>query len=57
MNSVTNLDAFAGAVASKQQALAQAFQALPLALSNISDAIDPSAAGGPALRARLHSKQ
>jgi virulence factor Mce-like protein len=52
-NSVTNLDAFAGAVASKQQALAQAFQALPLALSNISDAIDPSAAGGPALRARL----
>jgi phospholipid/cholesterol/gamma-HCH transport system substrate-binding protein len=52
-NSVTNLDAFAGAVASKQQALAQSFQALPLALSNISDAIDPSAAGGPALRARL----
>jgi ABC-type transporter Mla subunit MlaD len=52
-SSVTNLDAFAGAVASKQQALAQAFQALPLALSNISGAIDPSAAGGPALRARL----
>ena len=28
-SSVTNLDAFAGAVAAKQQALAQALQALP----------------------------
>ena len=52
-SSVTNLDAFAGAVAAKQQALAQAFQALPAALDNISQAVDPSAAGGPALRARF----
>ena len=52
-SSVTNLDAFAGAVASKQQALAQAFQSLPLALDNISQAVDPSAPGGPALRARF----
>ena len=52
-SSVTNLDAFAGAVAAKQQALAQVFEALPTALDNISQAIDPTAAGGPALRARF----
>ena len=52
-SSVTNLDAFAGAVAAKQQALAQAFTSLPAALDNISQAIDPTAAGGPALRARF----
>ncbi len=52
-NSVTNLDAFAGAVAAKQQALAQALQALPIALGNISQAVDPKAAGGTALRARF----
>ncbi|MGB7052058.1 MAG: MCE family protein [Acidimicrobiales bacterium] len=52
-SSVTNLDAFAGAVAAKQQALAQAFQVLPTTLENISQAVDPSAAGGAALRARL----
>jgi ABC-type transporter Mla subunit MlaD len=51
--SVTNLDAFAGAVAAKQQQLAQAFEALPVALGNISQATDATAAGGPALRARL----
>ena len=51
--SVTNLDAFAGAVAAKQQQLAQALGALPVALGNISQATDPNAAGGPALRARL----
>ena len=51
--SVTNLDAFAGAVAAKQQQLAQALEALPVALDNISQATDPNAAGGPALRARL----
>ena len=51
--SITNLDAFAGAVAVKQQDLAQAIGALPTALDNISHAIDPSAAGGPALRARF----
>jgi phospholipid/cholesterol/gamma-HCH transport system substrate-binding protein len=52
-NSVTSLNAFAAAVAAKQQDLAQAFQALPVALGNISAAVDPSAAGGPALTARL----
>jgi len=52
-SSVTNLDTFAGAVAAKQQALAQAFQSLPLALNNISQAVDPNAPGGPALRARF----
>jgi phospholipid/cholesterol/gamma-HCH transport system substrate-binding protein len=52
-SSVSNLDVFAGAVAAKQQALAQAFEALPDALDNISQAVDPSAPGGAALRARL----
>ena len=52
-NSVKSLDTFAGAVAAKQQDLAQAFQGLPLALGNISAAVDPSAAGGAALQARL----
>lgn len=51
--SVTNLDAFAGAVAAKQQSLAQALETLPTALDNISQAVDPGAAGGPAVRARL----
>jgi len=51
--SVSNLDTFASAVASKQQQLAQVFQALPTALNNITAAYDPSAPGGPALRARL----
>jgi phospholipid/cholesterol/gamma-HCH transport system substrate-binding protein len=51
--SVSNLDAFASAVASKQQQLAQVFQFLPTALNNITAAYDPNAPGGPALRARL----
>ena len=52
-NSVTSLNTFAAAVAAKQQNLAQSFQALPIALANISAAVNPSAAGGPALKARL----
>ncbi len=51
--SVTNLNSFAGAVAAKQQQLAQALEALPVALGNIAQATDPNAAGGAALRARL----
>ena len=52
-DSVTNLDAFAGAVATKQHQLAQVYAALPMALNNITQAVDPAAPGGPALRARL----
>jgi phospholipid/cholesterol/gamma-HCH transport system substrate-binding protein len=52
-SSVTNLEAFAGAVASKQQQLAQVFGNLPTALNNITAAYDPTAPGGPALRSRL----
>jgi ABC-type transporter Mla subunit MlaD len=52
-SSVTNLDAFAGAVASKQKELAQVYAALPKALYNITQAVDPNAPGGPALRARF----
>jgi phospholipid/cholesterol/gamma-HCH transport system substrate-binding protein len=51
--SVANLDTFAGAVAAKQRQLAQVFGDLPPALHNITNAIDPSAPGGPALRSRL----
>jgi virulence factor Mce-like protein len=53
--SVTNLDAFAAAVATKQHQLAQVYAALPIALNNLSQAVDPNAPGGPALRARLDS--
>jgi virulence factor Mce-like protein len=52
-NSVANLNAFAGAVATKQQQLAQVYADLPIALNNLSQAVDPNAPGGPALRARL----
>jgi phospholipid/cholesterol/gamma-HCH transport system substrate-binding protein len=51
--SVTNLDAFAGAVATKQRQLAQVYADLPTALSNLTQAVDPRAPGGPALKARL----
>ena len=51
--SVTNLDAFAGAVATKQQQLAQVYAALPIALNNLTQAVDPNAPGGPALKARF----
>jgi phospholipid/cholesterol/gamma-HCH transport system substrate-binding protein len=52
-SSVRNLNAFAGAVAQKQQQLAQVFGVLPTALNNITQAYDPNAPGGPALRSRL----
>ena len=52
-SSVKGLEAFAGAVASKQQQLAQAFGDLPTALDNLTQAFDPTAPGGPALRSRL----
>jgi phospholipid/cholesterol/gamma-HCH transport system substrate-binding protein len=51
--SVTNLDAFAGSVAAKQHQLAEAFDALPIALHNLTEAYDPTAPGGAGLRARL----
>jgi virulence factor Mce-like protein len=51
--SVTNLNAFAGAVAAKQQQLAQVYSSLPIALNNLTQAVDAHAPGGPALRARL----
>ncbi len=49
---VTNLQAFATTIASQQQALAQAFDVGPLALQNLSAAIDPNAPGGTSLKAR-----
>jgi virulence factor Mce-like protein len=51
--SVANLNTFAAAVAAKQHDLAQVYRALPIALDNITNAVDPSAPGGPALMARL----
>lgn len=52
-SSVKNLDAFVGAVAAKQKELTQVFTGLPVALDNITQAVDPSAPGGTALRSRL----
>jgi phospholipid/cholesterol/gamma-HCH transport system substrate-binding protein len=52
-SSVKGLEAFAGAVAAKQQELAQVFSGLPSALDNITQAVDPDAPGGTALRSRL----
>jgi phospholipid/cholesterol/gamma-HCH transport system substrate-binding protein len=52
-SSVKNLEAFAGAVAAKQKDLAEVFTGLPIALDNITQAVDPNAPGGTALRARL----
>jgi phospholipid/cholesterol/gamma-HCH transport system substrate-binding protein len=51
--SVSNLDTFASSVAAKQQQLAQVFDMTPKALVNITKAFDPTAPGGPALRARF----
>jgi phospholipid/cholesterol/gamma-HCH transport system substrate-binding protein len=51
--SVKNLDSFAGSVAAKQQQLGQVFGVLPTALDNLLAAFDPTAPGGPGLRARL----
>jgi virulence factor Mce-like protein len=51
--SVANLDTFASAVGAKQSQLAASYRDLPIALNNILDAIDSSAPGGAALRARF----
>jgi virulence factor Mce-like protein len=51
--SVANLDTFASAVAARQAQLAETYNDLPIALHNLSQAIDTSAPGGTALRARL----
>jgi phospholipid/cholesterol/gamma-HCH transport system substrate-binding protein len=52
-SSVNNLESFAGAVAAKQKELAEVFSGLPIALDNITQAVDSSAPGGTALRSRL----
>jgi phospholipid/cholesterol/gamma-HCH transport system substrate-binding protein len=51
--SVANLNDFAGAVAAQQSKLAAAYRTLPIALENVTAAVDQDAPGGPALRARL----
>lgn len=50
--SLTNLGHFAQALVVKQADLARVFDLTPLTLSNLDNAIDKTAAGGPALRAR-----
>jgi virulence factor Mce-like protein len=50
--SVRNLDAFANALATQQRQLATVFDIGPLTLQNLTNAIDPDAAGGAALKAR-----
>jgi virulence factor Mce-like protein len=51
--SVSNLESFAKGIGSNQQQLAQVFADLPVALSNLTQALDPNAPGGPALRSRF----
>lgn len=51
-SSIRNLDTFVSALNSQQQALAQAYSLTPLALQNLSNAVDKSAPGGPAIRGR-----
>ncbi len=51
-SSISNLDVFAKALNSQQKALAQAYSLTPLALQNLSNAVDTSAPGGAALRGR-----
>ena len=51
-SSIDNLRTFASALASEQQALAQAYQLSPLALQNLDNAVDKNAPGGPAIRGR-----
>lgn len=50
--SIKDLDTFAGALASQQTALAQAYNLAPLSLENLDNAVDKSAAGGPAIVGR-----
>lgn len=51
--SLNNLGVFATKLASEQKALGQSLDTGPLALQNLSAAIDPSATGGAALAGRL----
>ncbi|HMK62176.1 MAG TPA: MCE family protein [Acidimicrobiales bacterium] len=51
--SLTNLDQFTAAIAAAQRQVAQVYETLPIALNNLTQAYDPNAPGGPALRARL----
>lgn len=51
-SSIRNLDAFVATLNSEQQSLAQAYSLTPLALQNLSNAVDKSAPGGPAIRGR-----
>ena len=51
-SSIRNLDVFVQALNSQQKALAQAYSLTPLALQNLSNAVDTSAPGGAALRGR-----
>ena len=51
-SSISNLDVFVKALNSQQKALAQAYSLTPLALQNLSNAVDTSAPGGAALRGR-----
>lgn len=51
-SSITNLKTFAGALASEQTALAQAYDLAPLSLQNLDHAIDKTAPGGAAVVGR-----
>lgn len=50
--SVDSLNTFAASLTRQQAALQQTFQTLPLALSNIDNAVDKNAPGGPTLKVR-----
>lgn len=50
--SLTNLDAFTQALSGQQAELAKIFDLTPLTLQNLDNAVNKSAPGGPALRAR-----
>ncbi|HET9076830.1 MAG TPA: MCE family protein [Acidimicrobiales bacterium] len=51
-SSMRNLDTFVAALNSQQKALAQAYSITPLALQNLTNAVDKSAPGGAAIRGR-----
>lgn len=50
--SISNLKVFAGALASEQAALAQAYDLAPLSLQNLDNAVNKNAPGGPAIVGR-----
>jgi phospholipid/cholesterol/gamma-HCH transport system substrate-binding protein len=52
--SISNLRDFASALSSQQAALAQAYDLAPLSLQNLDQAINKSAAGGPAVVGRYN---